>query len=346
MAFVEKKSKPAPAPQPKPQKRQNSNIMVAAVVVVIVIVIALLAFFLYGGQSAVLAPATTNLTTSGKIFSINSQDYLISLSTVSLGSGKAYVHISELPVFVNPLLNVTLTLNNITKVNAGSTYADLGIQLLSASSNSVTIKVTPLSESLQIGPDSSDISVIGGALYNSQGSTTQATTSTISGATTTVSGSTATTSSATTTISVNTTAVNITATLKQNPMYGLLLNFSVLYANTTKCTSTLYNSTYLNVHGAIAKGPNTYVNVTPFVPYNLSVAIKPSTGSDYKAVFTAKTADPSFNNTVAAIITINPSLQTTVNQTASGVFEGLNYSQLHTNYVRALEIGGACSVDV
>lgn len=351
MALLGRKSKQAPQPKnqeaPHKIKHNNNRMIAAAAVVIIIIAIAYYAFFIYGGQAVVLAPATTNLTQSGEIFSINSAQYLISLSTVSLGSGKAYVHVSKLPVFVNPLLNVTLTLNNITKVNAGSTYADVGIQLLSASANSITIKVTPLSESLQIAPDSQYISVISGTLYNSgQSTSVQASTSTTIGATTTKgAGSTATTSSATTTVTVNTTAVNINAALKQNQLYGLLLNFSVLYTNTSKCTASLYNSTYLNVHGSLPKGSVSFANVSPFVPYNLSRVTK-STNGYYEAVFTAKTEDPSFNNSVAATITVNPTTKATVNQSITGVFQGLNYSQLSKNYVRALSVGGACAVDV
>ena len=63
-------------------------------------------------------------------------------------------------MLINPVLNVSLTLGNITKINVGTNYSNIGIQLQSISANAVTVQISPLFPSLEIAPDSSKIVLI------------------------------------------------------------------------------------------------------------------------------------------------------------------------------------------
>jgi hypothetical protein len=350
MALFNSKKKTSFKPTPKKQPMSTMKMVAIGIGVVVVIVILYFALF-FTNQSVVSAPATVNITQAGTIFAVNGQEFLISLASSS--GGTAYVHVSKLPIFLSPLLNVTLTLNNITKVNAGSSYADIGVQLLSAGTGSITVKITPLASSLQISPDSSLIHVIPSSLYAyGQGAsttikaTTTISTTTISGSATTAASTSTTTGSTTTVSSINTTALDISNALVQNEDYGLLLNFSTLYTNTSKCTSTQYNTSYANFHGSVARPPNDYANVSQFVPYNMSSTVVSAGKGNYSVVFRTKTQSSLFNNEVASTIGVNASTKSVLNVTfaSTGAYEGLNYTSLHADYVRAIGIGGACGV--
>jgi hypothetical protein len=335
------------------QKKPMSNkIKIYAVVAVVLIAIAVYySIFLNVNQTVVNAPAVANITQSGTIFNVNSQQYLISLSGVSTGTASAYIHVSRLPIFGNPLLNVTLTLGNITKINAGTSYANMGIQLQSMSHNSITVKVSPLFTSLQIAPDSQLIKQIPSTLYNpgqSQASTSSQVTITISsGGGTTTAGSSSTTAATTTIAPKNNTALSINTTLKTNYMYSLLLNFSTLYANTTHCTPALYNTAYLKADGSVPTGPNDYTNVSAIVPYNITLTISNIGGGYYDANFTSKAISSLFNNKVAATIKVNPTTNTIASQTinGTGIFEGQSTTQIGQNYIRSQNYG-SCGVYV
>lgn len=333
----------------KPGTKNNKAIIAVAAVVVILIV----AYFALANTegSAISTPATANLTGSGSIFSINSQQYLISFAGTLGGSSKAYVHISKLPIFANPLLNVTLTLGNITKVNDGTTYANMGIELDAIGRNSITVKVSPLFTSLEVMPDSQYISIVQGTLYI-QG---QAATTTIQGfgagsstvSTTTISSQSSSSSTSTTVKATNTTALEINSTLMKNYTYSLLLNFSRLYANTSNCTPTLYNSTYLDADGAVPSGPNTYENVSTIVPYGMPIATSMTGSGNYYVNFTTKATDPFYNNRVAVTLEVDPKSGQMVEQiiNSTGIFSGQSIVQIGQDYLRALSYG-ACGVEV
>jgi len=220
-------------PTPPGKKKGSNNLIFGLIALVVIIAIAYYASSSSIGQPAVALPATINLTGKGTLFSIGSDQYLISLANISSG-GKAYVRVTKLPVFFNPMLNVTLLLGNITKVNAGSgtQYANVGIQLQSMSKGSATVKLTQILTSLQIAPDSQNIRTVQGILYTYGQSTTSsipASSTTITGTTSTISGASSSTSSTvpTTTLQpTNTTLVAINATLRLKDRKSTRLNSS------------------------------------------------------------------------------------------------------------------------
>lgn len=345
-------------PDYKQSGKKSNNTLKIGVGAAVVVVIIIAAYFLLanGGGTGINTPATANLTSSGTIFNVNSQQYLISLAGIDKGTTKVYVHVSKLPIFANPVLNVTLNLGNITKVNAGTAYANIGIELNNIGESSVTVKVSPLLTSLSINPDSQDIRVVQSTLYTSGQPSTTVTAST---ATTTISGglgggsqgttastTAGTTSSTTTVAQTNTTALDINTALKGYAGYGLILNFSVLYANTTQCTEELYNSTYIQAHSSAPQGGNTYENVSPLVPYNLSESISSIGGGNFEVNFTTKTQDPIFNNKVAAVIKVNASNEEVQSTTFSEIWEGFDQTDLRSAYIHALSVGGPCGVEV
>jgi hypothetical protein len=349
MALFKKKSMDdAPVP-PKQKKPTSLKSKIAALIVIIIIAIGLYyVFFLYVNQTVIQAPATANVTASGTIFSVNGQQYLISLSEASISTGQAYIHISKLPIFLNTLLNVTLPLNNITKINAGSVYANMGIQLLSMSTNSITIQISPLDTSLAISPDSQHIKQIQGTLYTSGQAATTITTTTIATTTTIGTGSSTTTTAATTTttIAVNNTQLEISAALGGNNMYALLLNFSKLYTNTTGCTQSGYDTLYPIVTHMQPNPPNDYPNASQITPYSMSSTTAQVGSGLYNVTFTTKAHAQLFDNVPAVILEVNTNSNTvTYSISSKGIFEGQSYSTMDQNYVQA-NSEGACGVEV
>jgi hypothetical protein len=355
MALFKKKTKQEPLFKKKPaykqqQKKPKTKMILAVIAVIIIAAIALYAFFvLQVSETVINTPTTVNITQQGNLYSINSNQYFISLSQASLSNDNAHITITKLPVFINPLLNVSLTLNNITKINVGANYSNIGLQLLSLTPTSAMVSISPLFPSLQIAPDTNKISVTQTTLSNSsspsqtQMGTPNATTTLF---TTTISATTATTTAQTTTIAVNNTAQEISTALKENDVYALLLNFSVLYANTTRCTPPIYNTSYVRENGNLPPGPSSFANVTPYVPYNLSSTESYSGDGNYDVIYKTKTINSFYNNSVASQLNVNTSAETVTSANFSGVFMDLNYQQLVMNYEQAQTVGGPCGVSV
>ncbi len=313
--------------------------------VVIAVVLVYYVYFLAVNQTVVHAPATVNITTHGTLFSINSNQYFISLASTSAANGKAYVLVSTLPVLTNPVLNVTLSLDNITKVNAGSQWSDMGIMMQSMGRNSITVQVSPLYTTLQIASSSSDIRVVNSTLYK-YGTGGTAPTGGSGGASTSTTTTTVGTSASTTSIkAANTTAIAINTILQQNGMYALLLNYSVLYANTTNCTLTKYNTAYIKYMHSNPKPPNDYDNASSMTPYAM-VSSTAGSGSSYYVNFTTKSRSSFFDGKTAVSFNADTSSGTAkYTISSSGIFEGQTYAGMLSNY-NAAKLEGACGVEI
>lgn len=330
------------------QKKSNSAMRLALKVIVLIIIIAgalYFLFFLNVNETAINSPTVVNVTQAGSLYHINNNQYYISLASISVNTGTAYIHITKLPIFVNPLLNVTLTLTNVTQINAGSNFSNIAIQLQSLSPHSIAVKITPLFESLQIRPTYQYIKVLQSGLNNNQqgqqSTTTIASTTTIRGgsSTSTTAGTT------TTTIAANNTRAAISTALKADSYYALMLNFSLLYKNTSQCTPLMYNTSYVRKYGHLPNGQNSYVNVSQFTPYNMSSATTNVGHGNYNVSFVALTS--ALGTIPAMTIEVNVSAKRTVSDTfaPSGLFGGMSYSQIKSNYATALS-GGACGIEV
>lgn len=353
------KKVPAYKKDQQQNKPKKAKVKIAALIIIVVAAIALYTLLvLRVSQTTINSPTTVNITRSGNLYSINSNQYFISLSQISISGAKAYIRISRLPMFINPVLNVSLTLGNITKINVGTNYSNIGIQLQSISANAVTVQISPLFPSLEIAPDSSKIVLIQTNLLNGSGSSIGTATSGSSGsgsgtntntstATTTAGSTTVGTTVATTTIQqVNVSASDLATALKQSPIYALMLNFSVLYDNTSNCTPVKYNNSYVELYGGLPAIGNDYYNVTRYVPYNLSSTTTNIGKGNFNVVYKTKTIDPGFNNAIALTLKVNASTESVTNSTFSGVFMDLNYTVLKSSYSKAQSIGGACGISI
>lgn len=292
------------------------------------------------------APTTITLTQAGSVFALNGTEYSITLLP-NASAVTPQVEILKQPAFLTPAQIVTLDLANSTKVNTTGAFANLEITLKSVSNSSISITLTPLSPSLSLAPDSSKIAYVDTALKfinvggssgtsSSGGSTTSATT-TIAGATTTV--------AATTTISQAQSNYSIALGLLQKSIYyPLMVNYTKIYANTQNCTSTLYNNTYTAHYGHQPSGQNTFVNLSGFVPYQMTLSITNSTPSMWSAIYNTASIS-SFSTGPALVININTTKELIINTTTEGVFYELNYTTVKSSYNAAVSYNNACGID-
>ncbi len=312
--------------------------MAIIALVVIVLVIAGAYLGLSGGAARIGTSTAVTLTSSPSYFSIGSGVYSLSLARAGSG-GTAYIYVNRLPIFVNPLLNVTLVQDNTTKVNAGSSFASIGFMLESAGNSSMVVRITPLDPNLQIAPDAGRIRVVSVLLAANNGGASTTSYITTTAVTTTI--------AATTTIAqTNTTHANIMTALKRYNVYGLMQNYSILYANTSQCTPIAYHNAYTLHYSYQPMVPNDYQNVSTVTPYALYTNTTNIGKGNYSFAYSTKTIDSVYNNTHVVVMKINVSTSRVYNTVFTGIFQGQNYTSLLIGYSKAQGIGGPCGVVV
>lgn len=325
------------------------KLIIILAIIVVVVVLFVSGIVSFGGVRSL--NGTTTFTVNGSTpIVINGHEYI--MSTEKAGSNRAYLYMAESPIFLSPVFNITITTGNSTKVNLDSKQANVGITLLSVSSNSAVITMAPLPQYLELTPDSANIRVMNITSAGTYGGGAQqytSTSNTTSIATTTVVGSHTTTvvSSVTTTVGQSHALNgNIYTALNGSTLYPLMLNYSKLYANTTNCTLLKYDNLYLAQHNAAPAGATSYQNASYYGPYAMVMSIINNTGGTNTAVFRVKTRYQGLNNTIAVSIVVNPSQISVVSENISktGIFSGLSVSDIANAYARAVSIGGACGV--
>jgi hypothetical protein len=320
----------------KKPHRGAKRLRILALAVVIVLVAAYL-FYSMQGATVISSPETVTITGVTSYFRIGGSVYGISLA--SKYPSAAYVYVSKLPAFLNPLLDVTLYSGNMTKLGMGSGFANLGLTLESLGNSSVTVRITPLDVNLQLAPDSGKVSVVSGLLApRTAGSNTVVAITTVATSTTVA--------STTTVTQTNSTLAGIMSALKKNEYYGLMLNYTALYANTQNCTVNAYNTAFIKVNGNMPSGPNTYQNISVYVPYKMYSNLTSIGNGNYLMSFSTKTVDPTYNNSKAVVIKVNAPTSAVINVTLENMFKGENYTTLYIGYNKALGIGGACGIIV
>ena len=318
------------------KKTRGLGTLVVAIVI-IAVVVALALALTGGGARTVSGPTTLNITKSPVVLRMGGSQYVFKLGSASPASGTAFLYIEEVPVFVNPILNVTLLLHDSTKVNAGTQYANMQIQLDSTGDGSVSVTVTPLQPYLQEQPDYSRIKTISVVLGVAANATT----------TTTVKATTTTTTAGTTT-TINQTAANEARILnysKNDVYYPLMVNYTVAYANSRNCSAPLYNSSYLTYYSHPPIGTGTYQNVSTIVPYSMSSSVSYASRGDYSVVYSTQSRMPVTSGS-ALTISVNLSSGTILSSSLSGVFAGLNYSAMEGGLMAAARVGNACGIYV
>ena len=321
-------------------KKRHLKVLVAVVAIAAVVAVAVLAL-LGEGTRQVSGPTALNMTASPVVLSIGGSEYVFKLESGNAQTGLAYLYVEQVPVFINPILNVTLVLRNSTKVNAGSAYANMQIQLNSIGNGSISVTVTPVQSYLQEAPDSARIRQINVAL-GVAGSGAQNSTNKVTATTT----STSTTVGSTTT--VNQTSANEARILnysKNGIFYPLMLNYTNLYANTRNCTAPLYNSSFIGYYGHAPSGPNTYQNVSLIVPYSMSSSVSYSSKGNYGVAYATQSHNPVTQGN-ALVMTINLTTGTILGTVLGGVFTGSNFSTMQSGLRSAATIGNACEIYV
>ncbi|MGC8651821.1 MAG: hypothetical protein ACP5UH_01040 [Candidatus Micrarchaeia archaeon] len=328
-----------------PQKKEHSRALIYAVVIAVLIVVIAAYAYWHAGPTRVFivnAPLNTTITSTPAIFLIRGNEYAMYISGRQSGNS-THIYIAQLPVMITPLLYVELKLYNTVKINAGSNYTTIEMRLDSISSNSISVTIIPVSASLLIAPDASNIKEIYVALGGSSAGVPAYTNSTIA---TTVSSTTTSVSSTTTTKpATNQTQIEIQELLNKDKFYPLVMNMSKLYTNTSACTQQQYYTAYVSYYGSAPTVTYTYQNVSPFTPYGMLVRTVGQRGL-YITNFITLTKSAFYNGTSALTITTNVTSGTIANTTLGGVYNGFNYTVLQNLYKKAVIIGGPCGIEV
>jgi hypothetical protein len=347
------------------RKRRRGGVGGKLILIGVIIVIVLATVFYYyfsGGPINITAPTTLTVNSNGAVFAIAGKSYVATLAGYNNNTKTAYVYVSEVPVFLGPVLNVTLHQNSTVKVNYDSQYSIMQMTFISGGKSSAQVLVAPLAASLQVDPD---YQYIGHPNVTLPGLKITVTTTVRSGTsnvpTTTVGSgsvsSTIPTTTATTTVAPTTTtisAVNSTQTaintaLANDPSYGLMLNYTTLYVATLGCTQSVYRNSYFESRGSIPSGPVDYYNVSYETPYGMVQKMVSTGGGNYNVKFLAQVDDPQFNNSAALTIslTVNPSGSRTIavvnSNVFGGIFTGATYSDLSSEYTQTQSVGNACA---
>lgn len=303
-------------------RKGNEKVVIAAVIVILV-VIAAYAVLSSGNEIRQISQnytfvlqkgAAQNLMlNNGKQFSI-----YLNYSTPSLVN----LYFSDIPIFQGQTTTLKINKGQTANISlSGSQYADVEIKLISSNNTGAVLSVVQIPADIKISTG-----VSGSA-------TTAATTAT----TTTGSTSTSTTQPTTT---VNTGALAISA-FNKTSVGTLMSNYAALYQATQSCTPSLYNSTFISTQHSAPSGQNTYYNTSKVTPYEItSSAVEISSGT-YNITYTT------VSKTLGAKAVLNAQFtypsNVTVKYAFTGLFSGLTYSQVESNYNSQSSIGNACA---
>ncbi|MEM0154302.1 MAG: hypothetical protein QW814_00500 [Methanothrix sp.] len=324
-------------PKHHTRRKINANsIAIYAVIVILIIAIALYALT-YKGVQDLGSGGNVTVSSNGTVFMLGGVEY-----ATYMGSGDT-LYISKQPAFINPLMEVSLSKDTTVHANYMSKYADIGIELLSANGTSALVHFITISQSDAVPPDSSQIRIVPTNISSKTTSTilpSKSSNSTVLGSTT----STTVSTTVTTTTSQPNGYSKALSALQASKYYSLMENYSELYHNTSQCTPSLYNKTYeANNYGVPPSGPQTYANVSAFVPFNMSYALNDVSGPIYEAIYTTISKSTITTGTALSMV-INSSDGVISNITYSGIFAGTNESALYQGYLSAVRVGGACGI--
>ncbi len=301
-----------------------------AVIVAVVIAVVVGLFITVGsGAISVSGPTTLTISNTPAVVRVSGVQYIVLLHGSAPASNVAYVYIGRSPVYINPILNVTLILYNSTNVNAGMhSYADMQIKLNSLTNSSASITITPLQSYLNEQPSSGRIHVISQQVVPSSNTTTSVARQT---------------TAATTTVQATTPEERIVNYLKNNEWYGLMQNYTTAYANTANCTQTIYNNDYAKQYSRLPSGPATYANVTAQAPYRMSFSVTSVGSGNYNATWSTL-SNSSLSSGPVLILKVNLTTGNILNTTIEGIFKDLSYTSLQGSMTQAQAFGNACGI--
>ncbi len=266
----------------------------------------------------------------------DSNVYVLYLKAV--GSNSSVLYIARQPILSNPIMAVSLQLGKQAKISTyDGTSANLEITLLSTGANSAKFALLPVSADLGIGTI--------GAFYFIQPSLLS--NSAIYQNTTNVTIVTTSTSSTSTSVTTTSSSGNTipTAQIMQeinNSIYGILMNnYNVLYKKDVVCNQSVYNATFIKHESIKPDGPFDFHNASLNTPTALSSSIAYLGGKRYLVTYNA--TSPSKRTTgPALILTFNFTSGLVTNSSFTGVYLGLNYSQVYNAYNFQAGINNFC----
>ncbi len=330
------------APKRHPRKMNQKGYLVIAVIAIIIIIAVLSYISASNAPLDLGSGGNVTISSSGIAFVLGGSEYVAYIGTGASNS-TAQIYLARQPAFINPLFDISINTSAVTHVNYNSKFSNIGIKLISVKNGTAIVNIISISNSLAIAPDTQYIKIQNLSI-SALPSSVSPTPANYTATKTTVPITSTTTSTVSSTAPPNN-YDRAEIALQKSAYYPIMLNYSVLYANTRNCTPNLYNKTYSNYLGYPPSGQYSYQNVSSIVPYNLSLSINSVSGSLYKAVYSTKSRQ-SISTGPAITITINATAESIINATLTGVFSGLNQSALTTGYKAALQAGGACGIYV
>ncbi|MEM3827264.1 MAG: hypothetical protein QXR58_01535 [Candidatus Micrarchaeaceae archaeon] len=319
--------------------RSRKAYFTALVVIVIIIIAAIVALSTSG---FVQLSSQRNLYISGAPVLVDINGRYFSINLASHTSSGAKFYISQLPIFINPTMLVSVSTGNTTHIALGTEYANLGLRLNSVGNNSANVTLIPINPSLGVLADSGLIEYVY-PLPISQNSS--------SGIKIIITNSTGLPSTITPTINTTTTIKPVNNTEKvmsvveRSIWYPLMLNYSKAYSNSAACTPQLYNSSYIAYYGAAPAGATTYQNESIFVPYKMNSSIT-SLGNDEYAYSYYTYAKSALATGKVLVLSVNISSMNITGTALSGIFKGDNYTALYNGYKKSAGIGNACGIEI
>ncbi|MDE1810481.1 MAG: hypothetical protein KGH66_00330 [Candidatus Micrarchaeota archaeon] len=360
MAYQDSGMRPRAAMQMPPHRRMHLPMGLIGVVVIVVLIVAGAYWLLSSGAPSVAISSPQDITVgpTGTVVTMSGAEYMIALADSLPGSGLAYVYVNRLPMFVNPIFNVTVSSASPTKLSTSNAagYANMQLEAVSIGNKSIVLRVTPLDTGLSISPDYGKTveihsyfgnGTVGESLIAVQGSgnSTSSTTTTVPPVIS--SGSTTVASTTTVAQNANNTNSNIMAALKASAYYPVLVNLTTLYANTQQCSQADYNAAYIHQHSSAPQPPEDYANQSQIVPYLLYSNITNEGSGNYGVVYRTKAV--ALGDSPAMTITIKAATSKITNVTFSsiGVFQGsTGVGDLQAINTRAVQIGGVCGIEI
>ncbi|MGC8537921.1 MAG: hypothetical protein ACP5MZ_02980 [Candidatus Micrarchaeia archaeon] len=310
-------------------------------ILLVVLVIALAAVIAEFEASGAQVTSISSLQLSSKpdtTFSFAGSYYLAYVGTT--GNGTATIYLERQPILLNPVLeiNVSSSAGTFMSPTLGN-VASMELKLLSAANGTATISVSYVSPSLSIPVSSGRIRVLKQApVVAHPSSSTPPKANTSSSSTNTTVSTTNTTAS-----SVNTTREKIMSIAGSYGLFNTLQDYAAAYSNLSKCTPTLYNSTYISYIGSYPSGASTYYNASRITPHAMPYSIDYVNPLTYSIVFST-TSDSSGTTGTAAIIYINMTSRSVSSYKLEGAFSSQTAASMLSNYVNITKIGGYCSI--
>lgn len=306
-----------------------------------IILIALAAYLLLPKSQAFSLTHQTNMTmalnsTASLMLPGDASVYVLYLEAV--GNNSALVYLARQPILSNQILVLSLQTGKQAKINTyNGSATNLEITLLSSGANSARLSLIPVSTALGISPSSTSYfiqpSVLSNNLiYQNTTNVTVVTTSTTS-----------TSTSVTTTVSSGN--VIPTAQIMQevnNSVFGILMNnYDTLYKKDVVCNQSVYNSTFIKYETTKPVGPFDFHNASLTTPTSLSSSMSYMKGKEYLVAYNS-TAPSKRTTGVALLLTLNFSSGLITNSTFTGVYSGLNYSEVYKVYAFQSGINNFC----